>query len=91
MIEFMVFLGFLTHHISILIDLKIVKKKKVNLITWYIKKRPLKLLLSVIGSVAGYVVLDDLGYLNAATALTIGYLSDSIVDKIGKITAGRIK
>ena len=50
----------------------------------YIKDHPFQSTLMVIGALAGYTILLETNQLTAMSALMFGYISDSIIDVMGK-------
>lgn len=86
----MLFLGLLAHHLLLLGNLTLVKKKDTgNLFTWYIRERPVKLILSIIFSIAGAVMLHEYNQLTLTTAFFAGLSSDALIDRFGKMVAVR--
>lgn len=60
----------------------------VNPIKW-IKKRPYRVAMAVIGAVAGFIVLFTTGQLTAVAAFASGYLGSDVVDKIADASENR--
>lgn len=89
MTETMLILGFMAHHLTVLTDLKLVKGKDIGF-SWYVKERPIKLVLSLIGAIVGYITLDHYGELSVVTSFGVGFISDSVTDRLGKIASSKL-
>lgn len=81
--------GWAGHHALILSTLTAERGQVVNVIH-YARERPWRLWLSIIGTVIGYILLDDLGELTRTTAVGLGYASDSLVHRAGALTQLKI-
>lgn len=84
------FLGLLTHQITVLAEMSQARKCIVNPIG-YFKERPYKVALSCIGAVVGYLVLLQMNELTLLTAFGVGYMANDSIDRVGKMTAVKIK
>lgn len=51
---------------------------------------PYQSILSVTGSLAGFIMLYESGQISALTAFGIGYMADSAADIIGKRSEGKL-
>ncbi len=85
----MCFLGWASHHLSVLAEMSQSAGEIISPVA-YAKRRPYKLALSIIGTVIGYAILYELGEVTALTAIGVGYMADSSVDRFGKITARKL-
>lgn len=104
-----IFAGLLLHHLVLLSNLHTVKHKDLSCLIWfYISERPVKLLISIVGAVMGYVLIkaefaalyamastpfqvaeiDSKYYI---TLISTGYISDSIVDRLGSQASQKLK
>ena len=86
----MCLLGMLAHHLSVLAEMSQAAGAMVTPVQ-YARRRPYKLSLSLIGAVVGYVALYELGELTLITAFGAGFIADSTVDRVGKLTLGKIQ
>lgn len=57
----------------------------------YVRERPYRFALSVIGSVVGFVFLLDLGELTKLTAFGIAYVGDSVAHRAGAIAQEKLR
>jgi len=88
--EILCLLGLLTNLLSILAEMSQARNCRVSPLT-YINERPYKLSLSIIGAVIGYIVLDQMGELTLITAYGVGYMANDSIDRIGKMTAMKMR
>lgn len=88
--EFLCCLGLIAHQLSILAEMSQADGKMITPLA-YIKRRPYKFSLSVIGAIVGYVVLLQLGELTPITAFGVGYIANDSIDRVGKITAVKMQ
>ncbi len=82
-------LGLLAHLLAVLAEMSHAAGKIVTPLE-YIKKRPYKLSLAIIGAIVGYAALEQMGELTQLTAFGIGYMANDSIDRMGKITASRM-
>jgi len=74
--------GLLTH---VLLDLVKLKRDGKPVSFWqYLKDQPYQTALSVIGCVAGYIVLNSIGELTLMTAYGLGTMSNLVAEKLGQ-------
>jgi len=91
---FMLFLGVTTHFLKEIINIRKeetrnnVKEKTTFLSYW--KDYPYQSLLSIIGAIVGYNLLDMTNQLTPLTAFGVGYISNSISDIIGNRITNKI-
>lgn len=87
---FLCFLGLIAHQLTILAEMS---QAHGSLVTPYdyIKKRPYKFSLSVIGAIVGYMVLQQMGELTLLTAFGVGYIANDSIDRAGKLTAAKMQ
>lgn len=88
--EFLCVLGLLAHQMMILAEMS----QASGQVIWpqdYIRKRPYKFGLSIIGTIVGYAALMDSGQITSLTAFGVGVVANDIIDRIGKITAAKIQ
>ena len=88
--ETLCFLGLLTHQLTILAEMSQSRKTRVTPFD-YMRERPYKLSLSIIGAIIGYIVLQQMGELTLITAYGVGYMANDSIDRVGKMTSMRIK
>lgn len=88
--ELLCILGLLTHQLTILAEMSQARNKRVTPFD-YMRERPYKLSLSIIGAVIGYIVLSQMGELTLITAYGVGYMANDSIDRVGKITAMKIQ
>lgn len=88
--ELLCVLGLLTHQLSILAEMSQAKGRRVGPIE-YIRERPYKLSLSIIGAVIGYIILAQVGELTLLTAYGVGYMANDSIDRAGKIASMRMQ
>ena len=81
--------GLLLHFLKELARIFIETKKKPTPIQYW-REHPYQTAICVISCVVGFVVFQDMGQLNNITAFTVGYMSNSIADVIGKRGLSRI-
>lgn len=83
----MLVLGLLTHFLA---DMMRIRKEEGRFITLrqYWAAYPLQTAICVIGGMVGLVALDSAGELTALNAFGLGYISNSIADKVGKRAGG---
>ena len=98
MIEALIVLGLLSHMLSDMIEASRALGQPIHPLK-FVKERPYRLVLSAIGAFVGYAFfINDLQkqvdaelYLSAyATALGIGYASDSLINKAANIAQSKI-
>lgn len=77
---FCFFLGGLAHLFGTLIENSKMSGKKISL-KYFIELHPYQLGLSLVFSIAAYILLFKMGQLNEIGALAAGYMGDSIVKK----------
>ena len=82
--EILCALGLLTHQIGILAEMSQARGVRVSPFD-YIRERPYKLSLSIIGAIIGYIVLQQSGELTLITAYGIGYMANDSIDRVGKM------
>ena len=75
--------GLLGHFLKDLIAIQVRTKKVPNLIE-YFKQYPYHTLLCFLSVPAGLAGLHELGELTKVTAFCVGYMSNSVVDVLGK-------
>ena len=69
----------------ILLDLiKIKREGKITNLKKYFKDQPYQTALSVIGCIAGYIVLESLNELTLGTAYALGAGSNVVAEKLGQ-------
>jgi hypothetical protein len=79
----MLILGLLTHFLMILSEMSTARKGMVT--PWgYLKERPYKAALSVIGSVVAYSLLDP--EVEPYVVFGAGYMANDALDRLGTIT-----
>ena len=81
--------GLLGHFLG---KLKELRKTEPSLtVRRYIQARPYQLAYSAVSAVVAAVALWHYGELTAITAVGVGYMSDSILDKIGNRTTNALR
>jgi hypothetical protein len=80
--------GLLTHFLKDLVRIR-AERGFMNPKQYFVEY-PYQTLLSIIGAVVGYIVLESTGQLNEATAFGAGYMSNSFSDIIGKRSLDKI-
>ena len=83
-------LGLMTHQIAILAEMSQARGCTV----WpqdYVKDRPYKFALAVIGAMVGYIILYELEQLTMLTAFGIGAAANDSIDRAGSMSVSKIK
>lgn len=88
--ELLCFLGLLTHQLTILAEMSQARGVRVSPFD-YMRERPYKLSLSIIGAVIGYIVLQQSGELTLITSYGIGYMANDSIDRVGKMTSMKMQ
>jgi hypothetical protein len=83
------FLGLVTHFVLVLSDVSAARKKYIS--PWqFIKERPYKVTLSIIGAIVGYAVLQDVKDAPAYVYFSVGYMANDTLDKAGSIASRKM-
>lgn len=79
--------GWLGHHLSILAQMS-QDRGAVVTPACYVRERPYRFALSVVGTLAGFGVLAVEGQLSALDAVGVGWVADSVFHRAGKLVEG---
>jgi len=83
-------LGLLANLISVLSEMSAARKTFVSPLA-YIRERPYKVVMAIIGAVIGYVVLMQINELSMLTAFGAGYISSDGADRAGRIANAKMR
>lgn len=87
----MLWFGIVTHFLKELISVKKATGQFITLRQYWIEN-PYQSMFSIIGALIGFVFLNESNQLNAISAFSFGYLSDSIIESIvGKRSTSNLK
>ena len=95
----MVIMGWLAHHLKVLMNMG-QEGKLISPVT-YIKQRPYKFILSIVGTVMGTIFLSYTAHPSINPTVTdgvylallagVGFLGDMVADKFGSMAAKRMQ
>lgn len=57
----------------------------------FVRSRPYKTALGLLGGLAGYLLLYDTNQLTLVAAFGVGYMADSVLDAVGRTTQRRLE
>lgn len=93
MVEFklvlMVILGLLTHTLLHLAEIK-TKEGVILTPVAYFKRFPFQTLLSLIGCIVGYIILDSYNELTLGMAYALGTYSNVVAEKLGQANLNKV-
>lgn len=84
----MLFYGGAAHLLSCLAEASAKQGSRVTPLA-YIRNRPYRVALGLIGSLAGYGALSSTGQLTAVAAFGVGYMADNALSKIADAASNR--